>query len=119
MSYKYFDNEHVVYFDVDETLVRWNVTQSNELVAFKDPHDDENTYQLKPHKRHIKLLKDFHARGYVVVVWSAGGSKWANEVVRTLGIEQYVNLVISKPSKYVDDLKAQDFMGNHIYLEDK
>jgi len=71
---------------------------------------------LTPHNGHIKILKDRKARGSFIVVWSAGGYAWANAVVKALGLEEYVDLVMTKPHAYVDDKQAAEIMGERIYL---
>lgn len=49
-------------------------------------------------------------------MWSAGGGEWAEAVVKALGLEKYVDLVMNKPSWYYDDKEAKDWMGKRIYL---
>jgi hypothetical protein len=51
------------------------------------------------------------------MVWSAGGVQWAKTVVNTLGLADYVDLIITKPSKFVDDLPADQVLGQRIYLK--
>jgi predicted HAD superfamily phosphohydrolase YqeG len=95
------ESDKVLYVDVDNTLVLW----------------DKDTY--KPHKGHVNLIKQFKARGQKVVVWSAGGYVWALKVVKELGLEEYVDLVLSKPSWWADDLRADGVLPevNRIYLD--
>lgn len=110
----YIENEMIIYFDCDDTLVMYNV--NGKKLDFVDPYSKENI-SLVPHKKQIKLLKDFKARGYKVVVWTAAGAIWAKEVVNKLKLNNYVDLIISKPLKYVDDLPAQEILGSRIYLK--
>lgn len=129
-------NEVIVCFDVDDTLVLWGkgpgsayydsyekykngLTYSpNPLIEFINPYDSSLNY-LKPHIRHIELLKQYKGRGFYVRVWSAGGWEWAESVVKTLGLEDYVDSVETKPSKYVDDLQAAEVLGVRVYIKDE
>lgn len=114
-----FDNEYVVAFDIDDTLVMWSneYRQPHEgSVAFIDPYDGA-TNHLVPHEKHVNLLKKYKGRGMCVMVWSAGGVQWAKSVINTLGLQDYVDLIITKPSKYVDDLPAKEILGSRIYLK--
>lgn len=116
---KVFDNEHVVVIDVDDTLVMWDMhygIEHPDRIAFHDPYDNSTNY-LTPNKKHIALLKKYSGRGMFVVVWSAAGTQWAKSVVNTLGLNDYVDVVMTKPSKYVDDLQAAEILGNRIYLK--
>lgn len=114
-----FDNEYVIACDVDDTLVMWSngCRQPHEgAVAFNDPYDGSTNY-LTPHRKHIDLIKKYKGRGMCVMVWSAGGVQWAKSVINTLGLADYVDLIITKPSKYVDDLDASEILGSRIYLK--
>lgn len=113
-------SEHIITFDVDDTLILWGdkfFDPNDGPIRMVCPHDGAVTYH-KPHERHIGFLKKQHAKGYTVVVWSAGGTKWAESAVKALGIEDYVDIVMAKPVKWVDDLvDPNQVLGNHIYLE--
>lgn len=93
-----------VFFDVDNTLIKWS----------KD-HSD-----WTPHKRHINELKKFYKRGQPVVVWSSGGHEHAVNIIKTLGLMQYVTAVMAKPRWWADDGVAEDVLPayNRIFFQD-
>jgi len=85
-------NDMTTYIDCDETLVLW----------------DGDKYT--PNEKMITQLKQHKARNHPIIVWSAGGWEWAARVVKELGLEEYVDLVIAKPRFYWDDKLAAEFM---------
>jgi len=95
-------SDKTLFVDVDDTLIMWK----------------GHTYT--PHKKHIEMIKKFHARVQPVVVWSAGGWEWAERIVKELGLEPYVTAVMSKPMWWVDDVTANEVLPEYtrIYLED-
>ena len=109
-----------VFFDVDDTLVIWDWKSINPegigLVKITDP-DSGCSVLVHPHARHIELMRQFKARGHTVVVWSQGGSAWAESVCKALGIELLVDYVMDKPNWYVDDLNASVWMKAPIFLD--
>lgn len=116
-----FDNEFVTAFDIDDTLVMWegNFNQpAPDRIEIIDPYDGAKVF-LKPHKKHAAFMKKCKGRGMCVMVWSAGGVQWAKAVINALGLADYVDLVITKPSKYVDDLPASEILGSRIYLKNE
>lgn len=118
---KVIEGENTVYCDVDDTLVMWddNFREPHEgAKKFLDPYDGSSNY-LTPHKKHIELLKKYKGRGVTVIVWSAAGVKWAESVVKTLGLVEYVELVITKPNKIIDDLPVEAIFSTRIYLSNK
>lgn len=113
---KRIDNESPVFFDVDSTLIMWKKISSDEdTVKIVHPYSGETTIHSW-HKPHVKILRDRKARGAFVVVWSAGGNAWAEAVVKALGLEDCVDLVMTKPVLYVDDRPAEEWMGERLYL---
>jgi len=113
---KTVDKESTVFIDVDDTLVMWGKAKEGEkVVAVTSPHDGGQNY-LRPHAGHIKILKDRKARGSFIVVWSAGGFAWAEAVVKALGLDTHVDMCMTKPHMYLDDKKAEEFMGEHLYI---
>lgn len=114
------ENEQVVYFDVDDTLVKWDDTftqPGNDKVAFLDPYDNSINY-LTPHKKHIALLKKYKGRKNLIIVHSAAGVMWVKSVIQTLKLEEYVDICLTKSTKYVDDLPCKEWMGTHLYFKD-
>lgn len=119
---KQIRNDNVIFFDVDDTLAVWGQDHNRPgkgKVAFKDPYTPI-TFYLKPHHVHIRLLKQFKGRGFTVIVWSKHGDRWGVEVVKKLKLEEHVDIVMSKPEKYVDDREnVADVIGTRIYFKDK
>lgn len=115
---KVTESEMIVVCDVDDTLVMWsdNFTQPHEgAIGFIDPYDNSVNY-LTVHQMHVNLLKKYKGRGLFVRVWSAAGYKWAASVVKTLGLEDYVDSVETKPIKYMDDLPGDKVLGARVYI---
>jgi len=106
------------YFDVDGTLLKFHGYTAKQ----KRRHGLvlRNGQVAVPHKRHIEELKNHHARGHVVVVWSAGGYTWAKEVVDFLGLASYVDLIACKPDWWYDDWNSDKVLtkSSHVFLED-
>lgn len=105
------------YFDVDDTLVMWGdkcFEPGEEKIRIVDPDCGEAVY-LTPNRKHINLVKCHKSRGRRVTVWSAGGWAWAKAVIESLDLQDYVDVVQSKPLCYTDDLPADSWM-DRIYL---
>lgn len=112
-------NENVTCYDVDDTIVLWFADcDPSKKIKIVCPYGGSETF-LKPHARHIDLLKKHHGRGDYIIVWSAGGTLWAEAVVKALGLEEYVDLVMTKPTKIVDDLTPNEIFPHRLYLTDK
>lgn len=123
-------NDRVVAFDCDDTLVMWDGDEFQPhtgAIAFANPTSTllsgtilktENVY-LVPHRKHIQKLKGYAKSGWFVIVWSAGGGNWANEIVNKLDLKKYVNLITAKPTILFDDLPLQDAIGRREYFMDK
>lgn len=113
---KVIENEQIIKIDCDDTLVIWGSTNpAFEEVIVIDPYDGKKL-SLHAHAGHIKILKDRKRRGAYIVVWSAGGYRWAEAVVKALGLEEFVDEVSSKPFMYIDDLQAAEILGERLYL---
>ena len=114
------DSERIACFDVDQTLIFWDYDKEydpEQSIEITCPHDGEVTYH-SAHKKHIHFLKKLKARGLFIIVWSSNGTAWAETVARSLGLEKYVDFVMSKPEKIIDDLpNSSDIIPRPIYLK--
>ncbi len=122
------DAEMTVHYDCDDTLImhtnphengsfkwmKWN----NDSIIINDPYDG-SPIRVKPHFKHIAILKRHKAQGNAIVVWSAGGAKWAKAVRDALGLTDIVDLTMAKPGKICDDLPVQEAMGTRFYVKDE
>ena len=110
-------SEQIICFDVDQTLILHRTAKKKDkIVAVTDPYDFAQRY-LVVHEPHIKILKDRKKRGATIIVWSQNGWAWAEAVVRALRLEHEVDLVLSKPIAYVDDLPVETWLAERIYLD--
>ena len=114
---KVLENENLICFDCDDTLVMWGDPSHPDAIEIIDPNDGSANY-LIPHKFHVDLLKKHSGRGYSIIVWSQGGYMWALNVIKALKLEKYVDIIATKPIKYVDDLVCNEWMGQHLYFKD-
>lgn len=112
-------DQQTTFFDVDNTLVLWHdfmpIDESNIHKAIKLNAGDYYVMCL-PHEKHIQSMKEHKARGHSIVVWSQGGADWAEEVVKKLGLESIVDVVMSKPTWAYDDLPASAFIPEAIRI---
>ncbi len=111
---KIIENEQIICCDVDETLISWD-TYATEQMIVHDPYTNSKKY-LRPHNAHIYLLKSRLERGATVILWSAGGYKWAEAVAKALSLTHERIIYMSKPIAYIDDKPANSWMGEHIYI---
>ncbi len=113
------DSEFVVCVDIDSTLIMYEPTfVGQEPLFVTDPYDGQ-VRDVYPHMDHIKLLRRAKARGMAVIVWSKAGKKWAERIVVYLSLGTHVDLVLTKPTFYIDDKPCQEWMGNREYLEEE
>ena len=112
---KITENDNIIGVDVDETLVMWSIPVEYQGQAIKFNNFGYET-MLLPHKKHIELLKQFKVRGHYIIVWSQGGWEWASEVIKVLGLEDWVDEVKTKPKWIIDDLPANSWT-RRTYLD--
>lgn len=112
-----FKTDQVVCIDCDDTLVMWALDDTSKNIPIEDPYIPGVINYVTPHEKHVKLVQQYKGRGFTVIVWSAGGVEWAHNVVKALKLEDYVDIVLTKPSRYVDDLPCGEWMGNRVYLQ--
>lgn len=83
----------VVYVDVDDTLVRWSGAR------------------CIPRTMVIEKLRERHANGDRLFLWSRAGDGPAREVAEKLGITNLFEAILPKPEHIIDDepFDAWDF----------
>lgn len=109
----------IICFDVDDTLVIYDFDKEKyqkESVVLKTGIEGSNTRVLLPNTPTIELLKSAKRRGHFVIVWSAGGEHWAFEAVKKLKLTKYVDFVMEKPGKCIDDLPTSHWMMQSLPL---
>ena len=115
---KVVDIERTIFCDVDDTLVMHRKPDSMESTPVWpiDPATGElvKVYRNAPM---IKCLLEEKHRGSFVVVWSMGGWEWARNVLTALGIEDKVDLVMTKPFAYFDDKHVNEWLTYRVYIK--
>lgn len=109
-------NDQVCYFDVDQTLVTW-LKKKEFVTNLKADYYGQEVY-LQPYEPHIRFLKAMKARGGHIVVQSGNGWAWAEQVVRLLKLEAFVDEIKTKPYKIVDDSPYENWMPTRIFIEE-
>ena len=108
---KVLETELLAAFDVDHTLIIPNVNGTHELLFAGEP------LRFDPVWSHIKLLKSWKERGYFVIIWSHNGYKHALNVVECLQLQEFVDLIQTKPIKHVDDMKdVESIVGQRVWI---
>lgn len=108
--------------DVDETLVMMDhIPDDFDRSKLIKVNNNKNkpgawAYAIR-HERHIELMRQMAARGFAIVVWSAGGEDWAWYIVHLLGLEGLVDATMGKPDWFADDKKPEDFLKGRVYLD--
>ena len=116
-------NDMVVTFDVDDTLFFWNSTpeqleKDGIPVKWVDSLGYLQETLLVPHSVHVQQLKKHKERGHLILVWSAGGSLWAEAAVKALGLEKYVDYTLCKSHWAYDDLPPEEYMPKSKWMKD-
>lgn len=113
------ENDNIIPYDVDGTLVivPKEGCDPNSIIAITDPYT--GTVKLRTaYMPHIELMKKHKAQGFYIKVWSHGGNRWAKAVVDALGLASIVDEIEAKPTKYVDDLQSNEWMGPAVFVKE-
>lgn len=106
-----------VFFDVDETLIMHTRDLSSSSTTVKVYCEIEGRNLIfRVNEPMVRLLKEEHAKGAFVFVWSRGGNQWATDVIKALDLEYYVNLTLDKPLVYFDDKPVEEWLIYRVYL---
>lgn len=116
---KVLNRNDITVFDVDQTLVMYKNYRSAGPNKIAFDYGDETIY-LTPHKFHVMFLKHCYKRGDYVIVWSKNSAMWAEQVIKKLKLQKYVHMIMSKPTRHVDDKEnINEIVGDRIYLNDE
>jgi hypothetical protein len=112
-------NEAVYGCDIDGTLIslrRFEVGTPG-TIAIMNRYVNEFRH-VKVHKAHVELIEEMMGRGRFIVFWSGSGVLWVDEVLKQLGIRLIEGhyLTMTKPVGCVDDVAADKWLGNRIFI---
>lgn len=109
-------NERIIPFDVDGTLILSPEDSYVDHIRFADPYDG-SIVRRKVHRPHLKLLRNYIARGAQPIVWSKNGVEWAYAVLLALGFSGDDNIIVmTKPFVHVDDEPCDNWMGQRVFI---
>jgi beta-phosphoglucomutase-like phosphatase (HAD superfamily) len=119
--YKVIESEHIAGVDIDETLIsciKTDDANTDSLPYYIEyPYGILGVVKVYPNRANINLVKLCHSKGYKMVAWSQAGYKWAEAVIKTLELEKYFEVIMTKPSRYIDDKPVTDWMTERIWLK--
>lgn len=120
-KYHKVQDGRTLYCDVDDTLIMWDsrpdILKRHDVVEVNCR--GYSTWVI-PHTEIIEEVKKRASRGYSVIIWSKGGSDWAEAVVNALNLDDYVACIQPKPDFYIDDVEdCRKWMGIHKYISFK
>ena len=104
------NNEQIVLFDVDDTLISFQPVEGQAGVEPIEIVNDGHKSYIYPITKVIEKLKEHKARNHYVRVHSKGGKEWAETVIKALHLENFVDNIETKPCWYYDDLPADEWM---------
>lgn len=108
-----FQDKATIYFDVDDTLVLHNISKKPEKAIFI--RSTATDIAVIPNTIMINKLVELKKQGNIIVVWSGGGADWAEAVINSLNLQNYVDCILSKPFLYFDDLDSTEWMPTRSY----
>lgn len=108
------ENSRIWEFDVDDTLIIWNVSEFPDG-PFITVQSDKGLVRLVPHTKNINLLVKLAKIGWYIRVHSGSGVEWASKIVSALDLTTYVDSVESKPLGKTDDKAPGDGLAYVAY----
>jgi hypothetical protein len=109
------ENPNIVCIDIDDTLVYWNTPlDPNQKLKYFDIYTDYGKEVLAVNEKILEDIDRHRLRGHFIVIWSQGGNEWCKAVCTSLGITDKINMIMSKPKWYIDDLPADSWMKRII-----
>jgi hypothetical protein len=111
---KTIKSDRVVMIDCDDTLILWDKSE-HDPSTYIEINCYGQTSVVVPHQKQLNTIHKFIKLGYTLIVWSASGWEWAEAVGKAVGIDDYVQLYLSKPRYYMDDIPCNEWMGPRVY----
>lgn len=103
--------------DVDSTLISWTIPKDYDGPLIETKLNGFKEVGI-PNEYAINHLKKMKARNFSVIVWSRGGSEWAEEVVKRLGLSDWVDSIQPKIDFHLDDVvDPKDKIGKWQYID--
>lgn len=99
--------DKIIFCDVDSTLIDWDKPNDPNAIIFDL---DGQNIDLVPIWSTVEKLRKFKQEKYTIVIWSQTGYNWCVEVVNKLRINHLVDVCMTKPTKFIDDLPSFVFM---------
>jgi hydroxymethylpyrimidine pyrophosphatase-like HAD family hydrolase len=111
---KVIETEKTIFYDMDDTLIMHtkHISPLEQKVTI-DFYGENIDFAV--HTDHVKLLKNYKARGFTIFGWSGNGYKHAENVIKALNLEDYVDFVLTKPYRVIDDSEPNNW-APRIYL---
>lgn len=106
--------DRVLFADCDDTLITFDFPPKYTNRAIMIGPEGYKRLAL-PMTKNIEKLKNARSRGHGVVIWTQGGYAWGKMVVDALQLQNYVDLIVTKPSWIYDDLPVEKWMGPRFF----
>jgi hypothetical protein len=115
---KTIKNELVRPYDVDGTLiVPYNVGGDyGRVIDIVDPVNNNKRIRMRVNEPMVRLMLEEKQRGGFIIVWSRSGFEWAANVIKAIGLEETVDLVMSKPVVYFDDMNVNEWLKDRVFI---
>jgi len=107
-------NENIRPFDVDGCLIV-EAKDSRQIAHILDPVT-KRFIKVGVNRAMVRLLKEEKKRGSYTIVWSRSGYEWANNVIQCLYLDDYVDLIMSKPIVYFDDTPVKKWLKDRVFI---
>lgn len=111
-------NDYVWGVDIDDTLLLWDVpldTPGVRIVEFQEPHLKDITRAVI-NENNLRLMKEKKVRGCFIILWSQGGYEYAIHVANALYINDYVDMIMTKPVGLIDDLPSSAWLPQPVNI---
>lgn len=92
----------VIFSDVDGTIIFWQ-NEDGTYTAPTPKYAQEHNLDPKVNDRAVQFLRNRHAAGATIVLWSMGGEEHCRWAAKFCGIDNIVSNYLRKPTASMDD----------------